>query len=462
MSLLLNRATPDEAEGNHLGPRPVVLFQGRHDKAREQRASTSFHPSFLESKPLSRELSIRQNLIGTFCDSLPQHCLEFLELSPGQWRSLLRWLDISGLALYFFDRMTELQLDHTLPRPVFARLEQNLKENTQRTRGMTAESIAIQQEFQAASVRYASLKGLSFWPNSVPKPELRSQFDLDFLVAEKDLQEARKALERRGYRLYGMSGRSWEFKCNEFPGIELKDMYKDTGSWAVELHVESSDSSDESPLGRVEWRELSGFKMPVLSPVDLLLGQGLHAYKHVCSEFSRAAHLLEFRRHVLFRGHDNSFWAELQSRAAERPGATQELGIVTQLIAKTMGQFAPNALTRWTSDCLSRPAHLWVEMYGHRVVLGSFPGSKLYLLLQQEIGNSESSLKRSVRQSLIPSRLPPPIIRASANEALHVRIGRYRMQLLLVLSRLRFHLSEGLRFAWELRRWRRHLNQVAR
>jgi hypothetical protein len=462
MSLLLDRATTGKAEGNHSEQVPVVLFQGRHDNAADLRTSTNFHPTFLESKPLSRELSIRQNLLGIFCDPLPQHCLEFLELSPNQWRPLLRWLDISGLALYFFDRMTELQLGYMLPGPVLARLQQNLNDNTQRTRSMTAESIAIQQEFQSASVRYAALKGLSFWPNSVPKPELRSQFDLDFLVAEKDLQESRKALERRGYRLYGMSGRSWEFKCNEFPGIELKDMYKDTGSWAVELHVESGGSQSHSQLDRVEWRELSGFKMPVLSPVDLLLGQGLHAYKHICSEFSRAAHLLEFRRHVLFRSCDNSFWAELESKGAEHSGASQALGVVTQLITETIGQFAPDALTSWTSTCLSRPARLWVEMYGHRAVLGSFPGSKLYLLLKQEIRNSESSRKRSVRHSLIPSRLPPSVIRASANETFLVRIGRYRMQLLLIVGRLRFHLTEGLRFAWESRRWRRRLNQVAR
>jgi hypothetical protein len=63
---------------------------------------------------------------------------------------------------------------------------------------------------------------------------------------------------------------------------------------------------------------------------------------------------------------------------------------------------------------------------------------------------------------LIPSRLPPPVIRASANEKFQFRLGRYRMQLHLVFSRLRFHLAEGLRFAWELHRWRRKLSQVAR
>jgi len=418
--------------------------------------------SDLKLRSLSREQSIRQTILRTFSNPLPQHCLELQQISIGQWRRLLRWLDISGLALYFFDRMTELRLDCILPDPVTARLQQNFDDNTRRTQGMTAESIAIQQGFQARSVDYATLKGLSFSPNSVSKPELRSQFDLDFLVAEKDFEGARTVLERRGYRLYGTSGRSWEFKCNEFPGIELRDMYKETGSWAVELHVESSESPPHSRLDRIEWRELHGFNMPVLSPVDLFLGQGLHAYKHVCSEFSRAAHLLEFRRHVLFRSRDESFWSDLQFAAAESRRTSHALGVITLLISEIMGPFAPDALTSWTVSSLSRPSRLWVEMYGPRAVLGSFPGSKLYLLLQDHIGNSESSSKRTIRRSLIPSRLPPPVIRASANEKFQFRLGRYRMQLHLVFSRLRFHLAEGLRFAWELHRWRRKLSQVAR
>ena len=375
---------------------------------------------------------------------------------------MLCWLDYSGLALYFFDRIADLQLGDLLPEPVFARLRQNLIDNTKRTHSMIAESIAIQQKFQATSLRYAALKGLSFWPSSVPKPELRSQFDIDFLVAEKHAQAARRILERHGYRLYATSGRSWEFKRNEFPGISRKQMYQDTGSWAVELHVESSDSSIASLLERIEWRELGGFTIPVLPPVDLFLGQGLHVYKHICSEFSRAAHLLEFRRHVLFHRDDASFWNALQARALENPQSVLGLGLVTLLITQAMGEFAPESLTSWTVDRLPRSVQLWVETYGHRAVLGSFPGSKLYLLLQREIEASGLSSKRSIRQSLIPSGLPPPVIRASPNETFSNRLGRYRMQLSLIFDRLRFHLIEGARFLWESHRWRRQLNQVAK
>jgi hypothetical protein len=195
--------------------------------------------------------------------------------------------------------------------------------------------------------------------------------------------------------------------------------------------------------------------MPVLSPIDLFLGQGLHAYKHICDEFSRTSHLLEFRRHVLSRRNDKEFWTELEWASKDNPQASIGLGVVTLVITHVMGDFAPDALTRWTVERLSAPVRLWVQMYGRRAVLGSYPGSKLYLLLQSELDKTGISGKRPVRQSLLPSRLPPMVIRAFPNERLSIRLRRYSMQLQLIFGRMRFHIVEGLRFSLESRRWRR-------
>jgi putative nucleotidyltransferase-like protein len=406
-------------------------------------------------RPLRGEQQARLAALLSLCDPSPQPSLRMLTLSAKEWEKLLKWLRISGLALYFLNRVVELDLCDLLPPSVFTRLHQNLIDNTQRTRSMIAESIAIQQEFKKESLKYSILKGFSLCPGSVPKPELRSQFDLDFLVAEGCAAEARRILERRGYRLYAISGKTWEFKINERPGVSVKDIYKDFQSYAVELHVESTIPGRASQLERLEWRELHGISMPVLSPVDLLLGQGLHAFKHICGESSRAAHLLEFRRHVLYRQHDGAFWRELQVAARYDPRASVGLGVVTLLITGIMGEFAPRAFTTWTVDSLSRPVRLWVEMYGYQVALGSYPGNKLYLLLQRELHIAGIPEKRPLRRALFPSRLPPPVIRASPNESLTVRIRRYRMHLHLILERLLFHVVEGFRFSLESRRWRR-------
>lgn len=406
-------------------------------------------------KPLSAEQSARKAVLLTFCDPLPEQCSRLLDLSAKQWTDLLRWLDISGLALYFLNRLVELDLTDLLPPAVFTRLHLNLIDNSARTKGMIGESITIQEKFQRFDLSYALLKGLSFWPGSVPKPELRSQFDLDFLVDEHSAPEARRILEGRGYRLYAISGRSWEFKRNERPGLSLKHLYKNLPSFTVELHIQSRVPKFSSPLDRLEWRDLCGMKMPVLSPVDLLLGQGLHAYKHICGEFVRSAHLLEFRRHVLSLRDDGLFWSELKSVANQNSRATVGLGVVTLLITRVMGQFAPEALTSWTVNRLSGPVRLWVETYGHRTVLGSHPGTKLYLLLQHELESAGIPAKRPVRRALVPIRLPQPVIRAFPNESLLVRIRRYYMQFELIVARLRFHIVEGIRITVESRRWRR-------
>ena len=410
---------------------------------------------------LGREQRIRQAALRSFCGPPSEWCSELESLTQGEWKRLLHWLDLTGLSLYFFDRLSELRLDRLLPAHVLARLRQNLADNTERTAGMIAESIEIQQEFQGASVCYGVSKGLSLWPNSVPRPELRAQFDLDFLVAEQDLPETRKILARRGYRLYGSSGRSWEFKRNERPGFTLKDLYKHLDSWVVELHTESGASSRASVLSRAEWHQLAGFSMPVLAPTDLFLRQGKHVYKHICGEFLRSVLLVEFRRHVLFRSANDAFWQQLQSTAHEDQQSYLALGVATLLISRVMGQFAPEALTSWTVDRLPGSARRWVELYGCRAALGSYPGSKLYLFLQSAVEAAGGPGGRRVRQSLIPLRLPPPAIRASPNELFSQRCRRYRMQLGVIFGRLHFHVWEGLRYVCERRRWHRSLEGIA-
>jgi hypothetical protein len=404
----------------------------------------------------------REAVLLSFCDPLPPAYAELEHLSGKEWQQLLHWMDTSGLALYFLDRMTQLRQAELLPPHVLARLQQNLADSTERTAAMIAESTAIHRSFQAAGLSYATLKGFSLWPLSVPKLELRSQLDLDFLMAEKDAPQARQILEARGYHLRAISGRSWEFKSNEPCRHSIKDLYKPMRQRAAELHLESSTIGSPSLLARTQKACFHGVCTPVLAPVDLFLGQGLHLYKHVCSESSRAAHLIEFRRHVIARYGDNAFWQQLRDLAERSPRAPAALGLVTLLISHLMGEFAPEAFTSWTVDRLPATARLWVELYGHRTVLGSITGTKLYLLLQREMEGAGVPARRSLRQALLPYRLPPAIAHAAPGETFPMRIERHRIQLYFIWFRLRFHSVEGLRYLRESARWRRHIDSLNR
>jgi hypothetical protein len=411
---------------------------------------------------LGREEQIRAAVLSVFCDPVPEECSRLKRLSGAEWRRLLPWLDTSGLALYFLDRVSELGWCHWLPLSVLARLRENLIDNAERTRSMIAESNAIHLDFQNAKLRYATLKGFSLWPCSVPKLDLRSQLDLDFLTAPECAAEARRILEGRGYRLQAVSGRSWEFKTADVPSRSRKDLYKAVRSRCVELHLDATAQSRSSPLARVEMREFHGTSIPVLCPTDLLLGQGLHLYKHVCSEFLRAAHVVEFRRHVLARRDDSDFWAEVRSIAGEESRTRWALGVATLLVTRSTGEFAPEALSSWTVDRLPASVRLWVELYGCRSALAHFPGSKLYLFLQREVELAGFPAKRPLRQALLPLRLPPSIVPHTANQSLPVRIRCLSLQIHFILFRLRFHASEGCRYFLESFRWRRRIEGLAR
>jgi hypothetical protein len=424
------------------------------DNQLAETASLSTLCDAIAPRRLSGAIAIRSAVLQCFCDPLPAQCEGLKELTARDWKQLLHWLDISGLALYFFDRINELGLSRWLPPATLARLEQNLEDNTERTRDLIAECNAIQVELQRADLAYAVLKGFSLSPHSVPKPELRSQLDLDFLVAENAAGEARRILEARGYRLHLISGQSWEFKTEHPAPSSIAHLYKAHPHRSVELHVESAAKGD-SLLARREMREFHGVTMPVLPAVDLFLWQGLHAFKHVSSEFSRASHLVEFRRHVLARRQDGRFWKELESRAGDSPRMYWALGAVTLLIESLMDDFAPHALTSWTRDRLPGPVRLWVERFGRRTVLGSFPGNKTFLLLQRELEIAGIPAKRTLRQHLLPLKLPPVFEHPREHESLPERLRRSRTRLRFLFFRLRFHLVSGIRFAWVAARWRK-------
>jgi hypothetical protein len=413
------------------------------------------------SRSLSRVQQMREAVLLTFCDPVPAEYMRLLHLSRGDWQHLLYWLDTSGLALYFLDRLRELGLLEMLPLHVLARLQQNLTENSERIDQMIVESIAIQHRFQNAGLSYAVLKGFSLWPISVPKLELRSQLDLDFLVTEQGAVEARRILEDFGYRLNIMSGRTWEFKANEGRISGMKGLYRAGMCRAAELHLEPVGAGHTSLLSRTQKLCFHGVCMPILSPVDLFLGQGLHLYKHLCGEFSRAAHLMEFRRHVIARHGDDVFWSTLQEQVAGDSGIAMRLGIATLLISRVMGKFAPVALTRWTVDQLPPAASLWVDMYGHRMALASFPGSKLYLLLQKELEAAGLPAKRPMQQALLPRRLPPAITHRVAGETLLDSMKRYRRELYFIFFRLHFHTWGGVRFLREQILWRQYKNGLS-
>jgi hypothetical protein len=409
---------------------------------------------------MRRHRSAQEVVVRSLSQSIDGDVDLFSQMSCRDWKRLLTWLDVSGLALYFFDRMRETERLNVLPQFVIERLERNLRDNAERTRGMIAESIAIQRCFRLAGIQYAVLKGISLCPTAVPRPELRHQFDLDYLVVRTDANKGRKELERMGYRTHVLGDRCWEFKKGETPYVSAKDLYKNLPYRGVELHLDSPTVGAHPQLENVIEQALCEVMMPLLAPIDLFIAHAIDVFKDVFSSFVRASHLLEYYRHVLARFDNELFWAELRDRVANDRKTRVGIAVATYLAEAVMGKFAPEALTIWMMQELSPAVRLWIDRYGHNSIFANPPGTKLYLLLQKELELEGLSPKQKMRMSLLPTRLPPPVIRGSHEEGIGTRTVRYGIQVRFALSRFHFHCVEGVRFALEAYRWNRQMEHL--
>ena len=86
-----------------------------------------------------------------------------------------------------------------------------------------------------------------------------------------------------------------------------------------------------------------------------------------------------------------------------------------------------------------------------------FPGTKLYLLLQEELRGNDDAWKQTKRSSLLPLHRAPRIVSVSSDDHLWKRIRSEIFQLRFHLFRLRFHIVEGLHYLVEASRWKRRL-----
>jgi hypothetical protein len=405
-----------------------------------------------------REQSLRQAVLQLFCDP-PRISPRFNSLTGQEWKRLLRWTDISGMTLYFMDRAEEVGLVSAFPPWVYEQMQSRLQNNRERTAALMRDSIDIQAAFRSKSVRYAVAKGISFFPDSVPNVQLRSQMDLDFLVAKESALDARQILEDRGYKLRDISPRTWNFKTDHVPRWgPPADAYKVRHYRCVELHLE--DDGPDTRLARRLDRDFDGVTMSVLASSDIFIGQARHSYKNLCSQFSRVSQHLELYRHVLKRRDDIAFWSHVRMLCANDHSVSLRIGASLRLLTELMGDFAPNALAAWTMDRLPPMAQLWFQVYGRSKALCNPPGTKLHLLLQRELEPAGVASARPARTVLFPIYKPHVIVHPMPNEKFAGRMRRYFFQARYISHQLRFHLVEIMRLGWHSMRWRKRISRL--
>src|ERR1700743_2579503 len=303
----------------------------------------------------NRTLRLKESLIASFCESGPAVAARLKEFSAGDWQKIQFWLDARGIALYFLNRLTTLKLQHLVPETLLARLQENLANNRERTSKLFEEAVSINHALQQKSIQFALLKGATLFPDSVPDSTFRTQWDLDFLVAEKDAEAALTILKYFGYALYAISGTTWELRAGVSGVADIANIYKVRPYRSLELHLLSTQNDDmgkarQDQVTRARTRNIRGEALRSLSPSDLFMQQALHLFKHICGEYTRASWVLEYWRHVLARRNDAAFWQEVRSLADDEPQADIAIGTVTLLATHLFGEFAPPELTCWSMN----------------------------------------------------------------------------------------------------------------
>jgi hypothetical protein len=401
-------------------------------------------------------------VIAAFGGSVSHSIERLVALRHSEWRQTYHWLDASGMALYFLHQVEALRIEAALPSATLARLRRNLADNRERTTAMLDEFAALNRAFQQAGVEYCNLKGFTLLPESCPDPALRCQLDLDFLVAGRDLKRCRELLATSGYELTAMTNSVWEFKAgaSDLPSVE--NAYKPKAQRSIELHIAPSAAAagfhfTEGHLNRRIARSWNGATFPALSDGDRFVCQAMHIFRHLCSAHTRVAWLLEYRRHVSMRRFDSSLWEDVRDRSQDTRHAFIAVGLATLLSTRLFGGGSPTELDEWTVDRLPASVRLWANRYGREALLADFPGTKLYLLLRDELSRGDSSWRSEKRNSLLPIHRAPRIIHAGIDDSFSKRIRRIAFQLRFTLFRLRFHVIEGLRYMVESPRWKRRV-----
>jgi Uncharacterised nucleotidyltransferase len=407
------------------------------------------------------DYQLAEAVIATFREDAPQvHYDRLAGFGYRAWVGIYSWLDASGLALYLYDRICSLRLTEAIPERALQRLEENAADNRHRSVGMFEEFIKINLEFQAAGLSYANLKGFTLVPDACPAVALRCQLDLDFLVARNDIPSCEKILGRHSYALAGTYKNTKEFKTGGGQLPSVQDLYKIKPQKAIEIHVVDNVEQGCTHLAdhrllRCQLKDWNGLEFPVLSECDKFIELTFHLFKHLKGEWTRAAWILEYASFINFHSDNKLLWFEVNRHLSRDREAKTATGIAVLLADQSFGiAHMPEPLA-WAVMELPQSPRLWVERYGKRVLYASFPGTKLYLLLQSALSAGEGALPSEKRKNLFPMRRPSKVTLAVGDEGGFVRLRQVRAEMMYLIFRLRFHVTQSLSYMIQVSRWKK-------
>lgn len=421
---------------------------------------------------VNRDLA--ESIVGSLqLSGRPYDSTQLARFSSRDWDQTLGWLDHSGLTLYLLKRLEDGGAIQALPSHVLARFRDNLADNKCRVQQLLSETGSINEKFNQAGVRYVVVKGLSLWPEFCSDPYLRTQCDIDYMVSRQSINVARNVLAESGYEAKRSSDVQFEYErpLQRVPS-QYDSPYKLQTTPTVELHVGIWENvKHRVPLKEPTFvldnpkiQEWEGLRFPVLSDEDAFLLQVLHAFQHLLSYWVKPSWLFEIGRFMERRRQDSIFWNRLARRLDDQPQYSEFATITLELTAKMFSAPMPEVVQHWRGR-LRRNARLWLDNYGRNWALGErpphrsivFPNSKLSLFFQAEYIPDLRARRDFLRRELIPWKVPgkqPSVVFEQVKTKPWTRVQALWLDSAFTAQRLSFHAGAGLRYLWELPRWR--------
>jgi len=410
----------------------------------------------------------------SFSGKTSAHVGELAGFRDREWKQGVSWLHDAGLALYLLQKLKQGNVTDIVPKATLSRLEENLAANRRRVIYMASQFEFLNQKLSAAGVRYAAVKGFSLVPQFCPDASLRHQSDFDYLIDHQSLPLAQTVLEEAGYFLS-------KHKANEFvflmPSRAIPppddEQYEAHAPHAVELRVAFWDSDFHGvfltgprfSVDNTRTQRWQDSVFPALPEEDAFLLQVIHAFNHVLTGGVRMAWLYEIGYFLSQRSTDELLWQRVERRIGEDALLREIVVVVTELSAHFFKAPLPTTSIIWAQK-LDPAVRIWINNYARTWVfaknrvdqLGLFSAAKVVLFLHQQY-LPDASRRHQMRIRLLPleqlfQRAGSITGKSSAND------GGRRRQLKHALIRFLFHATAGLRYLWEIPRWRR-LNKAS-
>lgn len=393
-----------------------------------------------------------------------------LRSAPGV--RLLSWLDHSGLALPFWQRVVfhDNNIDR-LPIEWREPLQQRKDRNSARFRDMLQEFGHLNEAFRKNSLDCITLKGFSLIPDFCDDATIRHQTDFDFLVDLAEAEKVAAVLQSLGYSTSGLS--LTDESCFTTPLREVPsskdDIYALQQHRQVDIHaslVERSKWIDPHVPADCTHRavdsNLCGVPFRAPSLADRFVCQVLHAFRHSFRSWVRLSWLMEIGRCVELHAENTKLWQNVIKLSSDDLVTRRIFGFMLSLTNRLFKSVTPPRLQEWTESSMTKSMRAWLDYFSERWALADWPGSLSNLFLASDFIQDANLRNRYLASRLVPKKAVAAVEKLQGATSRRTFGLGNAQQWIYVAHRSRLHAKDLLSLPADLLRWKFALRKTIR